>query len=379
MAESGHAAAIDVCVPVYNAADYLRETLDSILSQDFSDFRLLLSVDACEDDSLAICRDYARDPRVRVFEHRQRLGFAGNSNFLVRTARSEFMKFAPGDDILAPGMLRRLYEFVQREPECAIAIPLLKGFGQGARDFRQHEVRGPRVRRLLDVIMNQRSVAAYHGLVRLSPDIEDRPMFPEDIPGDHEADVHWMASAVRNGELRLVPDAVVRKRFRPDMTSRIWTPENRREARRLLIYHTSGLTELAWPLCGSEADRRQLILAALVRLWGLGLNWGTGKAGPWSRRTLARSFLQSLREPAAGFAASLDRSGLGRQIRQDQGVVGASFLARQVEREASGEQMDTARKLYRQAIAMDPLAGWAEPFCSAFPGLADTSDNIVTP
>ena len=44
MIRSEQPAAIDVCVPVYNAACFLRETIDSILSQDFSDFRLLLSV-----------------------------------------------------------------------------------------------------------------------------------------------------------------------------------------------------------------------------------------------------------------------------------------------------------------------------------------------
>jgi hypothetical protein len=75
-------AGLDVCVPVYNAADFLHETIDSILSQDFTDFRLLLSVDASDDGSLAICRSYAHDARVSVFEHRQHLGFAGNSNFL---------------------------------------------------------------------------------------------------------------------------------------------------------------------------------------------------------------------------------------------------------------------------------------------------------
>jgi len=374
MAGPKQAAALDVCVPVYNAAGFLQETIDSILSQDFSDFRLLLSVDASDDDSVAICHSYTRDPRVSVFEHRQRLGFAGNSNFLMRTARSEYMKFAPHDDVLAPGMLRRLYDFMRGEPTCSIAIPLLSGFGQTPLDFAQHEVRGPPLRRLLDIIMNQRSVAAYHGLVRISPGAGPRPMFPEDLPADYEADVYWMAMAARNGELRVVRDAVVHKRFSPGMTSRAWTPATRREARRLLVQHTARLTELAWPLCDSDSERQQLVMAACVRLWGLGLNWGVANSGrvwPWSRRALTRRLLQSLRGPSGQFAAGLNFSGLARQISLDDGVVGASWLARQVEREARRGKTAAARKHFRQALARDPHAGWAGPFRHEFPGLAD--------
>lgn len=371
---TGQAAALDVCVPVYNAADFLNETMDSILSQDFTDFRLLLSVDASDDDSLAICRSYASDFRVRVFEHSQRLGFVGNSNFLMRTAHSEFMMFSPHDDILEPGVLRLLHDFMRREPDCSVAIPLVAGFGRGAMYFDQHEVRGSTFRRLLDVIMNQRVVAAYHGLVRINPRDGPRPMLPDGFPRGHEADVHWMAMAARNGELRRVREAVIHKRFWPGMTSRAWAPGTRREARRLLVQHTARLTEFAWPLCATDSDRHRLIMAACVRLWGLGLNYGVENAGrewPWSRRVLTRSLLQSLRGPSAQFARGRNFSGMLHQISLDEGVVGASVLARQAEHEACQGRETEARRHFRRAIALDPDAGWAAPFREEFPVLAD--------
>lgn len=374
MTRPGPTAALDVCMPVYNAADFLHETIDSILSQDFTDFRLLLSVDASDDNSLALCRSYAGDSRVSVFEHRQRMGFVGNSNFLMQTARSEYMKFAPHDDKLAPGTLRRLYDFMCREPDCSVAIPTIEGFGRDLMNFAQHEVRGPRFRRLLDVIMNQRSVAAYHGLVRISNQAGPRPMFPEGLPGDHEADVHWMAMAAGNGELRVVKDAVVSKRFRPGMKSITWRPETHAEAHLLLVQHTARLTEYAWPLCRSDSDRHQLIMAAWARLWGLGLNWGvmgSDRAGRWSRFTLTLKLLKSLREPPGEFARRQNFFRLVEQVSLDGGVVGASWLARQVEVEALRGRTVEARRLYHQAIARDPHAGWAEPFRHEFPGLAD--------
>lgn len=142
---------------------------------------------------------------------------------------------------------------------------------------------------------------------------------------------HWMASAARNGEFRVVEDALVHKRFWPGMTSRVWTPGTRREARRLLVWHTAQLTEFAWSLCGTDADRQQLIMAAWMRLWGLGLNWGvtnSGRVRPWSRRVLTRRLLQSLSGPSAQFARSRNFSAMLKQISLDEGVVGASRLAR---------------------------------------------------
>jgi glycosyltransferase involved in cell wall biosynthesis len=373
MTRPEQAAAVDVCVPVYNAAGFLHETIESILSQDFTDFRLLLSVDASDDNSLAICKDYARDSRVSVYEHRQRLGFVGNTNFLMQTARSKFMKFAPHDDILAPGMLRRLHDFMRREPDCSVAIPMIEGFGEEPLNFAQHEVRGPRFRRLLDVIMNQRPVAAFHGLVRISSRAGPRPMVPKGFHRDHEADVHWMAMAARNGELRVVRDAVVNKRFRPGMKSLSWRPETHSEAHRLLVQHTARLTEYTWPFCSSDAERRQLIMAAWARLWGLGLNWGvmgSNRSGIWSRCTLTLRLLKSLPGPPAELARRQNFFRLVKQVSLDDGVVGASWLARQVEHEALRGRTIEARRLFRQAIVRDPHAGWAEPFRREFPGLA---------
>ena len=59
---------ISIIIPVYNTEAYLPACLDSILSQRFTDFEVLLVDDGSRDGSGAICDEYAaRDPRVRVF------------------------------------------------------------------------------------------------------------------------------------------------------------------------------------------------------------------------------------------------------------------------------------------------------------------------
>lgn len=56
---------ISVCMAMYNAAPYLRECVDSILTQTFTDFELLIVDDGSTDDSVDIVRSYA-DPRIRL-------------------------------------------------------------------------------------------------------------------------------------------------------------------------------------------------------------------------------------------------------------------------------------------------------------------------
>ena len=59
---------ISIIVPVYNAEKYLHQCVNSVLSQTFTDFELLLINDGSTDGSGAICDEYAAiDARVRVF------------------------------------------------------------------------------------------------------------------------------------------------------------------------------------------------------------------------------------------------------------------------------------------------------------------------
>ena len=61
---------ISVVVPVYNAEKYLKETIQSILNQDFTDIEIILINDGSKDSSLEICLDYGKKyPNIRVINH----------------------------------------------------------------------------------------------------------------------------------------------------------------------------------------------------------------------------------------------------------------------------------------------------------------------
>lgn len=91
---------ISVIVPVYNSEKYLHRCIDSILTQTFSDFELLLVDDGSTDSSGAICDEYAKkDQRVRVF-HKENGGVSSARNLGLDKARGEWIAFVDADDEL---------------------------------------------------------------------------------------------------------------------------------------------------------------------------------------------------------------------------------------------------------------------------------------
>lgn len=89
---------ISIIVPVYNVEDVIRYCIDSILSQTYSNFELLLVDDGSTDKSGKICDEYAdKDSRIRVF-HKVNGGVSSARNTGIEAAKGEFICFVDSDD-----------------------------------------------------------------------------------------------------------------------------------------------------------------------------------------------------------------------------------------------------------------------------------------
>ena len=90
--------AISIIIPVYNAENYLRRCIDSVLSQSFTDFELILVDDGSKDKSPQICDEYAsQDTRVRVI-HKANGGVSAARNDGLDIAKGEYITFIDSDD-----------------------------------------------------------------------------------------------------------------------------------------------------------------------------------------------------------------------------------------------------------------------------------------
>ena len=113
---------ISVVVPVYKAEKFLHSCIDSILSQTFKDFELLLVDDGSPDGSGTICDQYAKtDNRVRVF-HISNSGANRAREWGVNKACcSEYITFVDSDDSLPPTALQDLYALTDEKYDIVIA------------------------------------------------------------------------------------------------------------------------------------------------------------------------------------------------------------------------------------------------------------------
>lgn len=94
---------ISIIVPVYNTEKYLSACLDSILTQSFTDFELLLVDDGSTDKSGEICDEYAqKDSRIRVF-HKENGGVSSARNLGIEEAVGDYLHFVDADDIVLSG------------------------------------------------------------------------------------------------------------------------------------------------------------------------------------------------------------------------------------------------------------------------------------
>lgn len=97
---------VSIGLPVFNGERYLREALDSLLAQTFSDFEIVISDNASDDATAEICEAYAeKDDRVRYERQPVNRGAATNYNRTFAMARGELFKWAAHDDRCHPRFL----------------------------------------------------------------------------------------------------------------------------------------------------------------------------------------------------------------------------------------------------------------------------------
>lgn len=120
---------ISVIIPVYNAEKYIKKCIESVLSQSFSDFELLLVDDGSTDQSGEICDSYAKtDKRIKVI-HKQNGGVSTARNAGLLNSSGEYIGFIDSDDYIEPEMYSVLIDNIEKF-QCDISICGFKVFNE---------------------------------------------------------------------------------------------------------------------------------------------------------------------------------------------------------------------------------------------------------
>jgi len=96
---------VSIIIPVYNAENYLSETLDSVLSQTYSNWECIIIDDGSIDSSSVIALDYAEKDSRFTYHYQQNFGPSVARNKGIEFSSGEFIQFLDADDILLPDRL----------------------------------------------------------------------------------------------------------------------------------------------------------------------------------------------------------------------------------------------------------------------------------
>jgi glycosyltransferase involved in cell wall biosynthesis len=137
-----HRPKLSIGMPVYNGENFIREALDSILAQTFTDFELIISDNASTDNTEAICREYmAKDSRIRYYKNEKNLGGAPNYHRTFELSTGEYFKWAAHDDVIAPDFVSRCIEILDTNPDvvlCHSHVSFIDSQGNYLRDYNIH-------------------------------------------------------------------------------------------------------------------------------------------------------------------------------------------------------------------------------------------------
>ncbi|MDP1676395.1 MAG: glycosyltransferase [Bacteroidota bacterium] len=115
---------VTIGLPTYNSQKYLEYAINSILAQTYKDLILIINDDGSTDKTDEICRTFAaQDKRIRYSRSERNLGGAINYQRVFQLADTEYFRWAAHDDALAPQLIERCIEVLDREPDVVMCYP----------------------------------------------------------------------------------------------------------------------------------------------------------------------------------------------------------------------------------------------------------------
>lgn len=113
---------VSVCVPTYNGAKYLRESLECVVNQTYQNLEILIVDDQSTDDTVAISKEFQdKDSRIRLIQNDKNLGLVGNWNKCIEEASGEWIKLHFQDDLMVPETLEEMIFFAHKiEVRCVL-------------------------------------------------------------------------------------------------------------------------------------------------------------------------------------------------------------------------------------------------------------------
>ena len=137
-------AKITIGVPVFNGETSIRRSLDSVLSQTFLDFELIISDNGSTDTTPLICREYEKnDKRIRYIRNEKNMGGTWNYKFLLNEANTKYFVWLSVDDYWDPTFLEKNLAVLEKNLNIVCTASQVKYFGKNRDYWEKRSIVGP--------------------------------------------------------------------------------------------------------------------------------------------------------------------------------------------------------------------------------------------
>lgn len=112
---------VSICIPAYNAGEFIDETLRSVLAQTYDNLEIIICDDGSTDDTLSRVRQF-EDPRITIHSNEHNLGSSGNYNKALSLARGKYIKLLCADDLLVPDCIEKQVRAFEEHVDADVAL-----------------------------------------------------------------------------------------------------------------------------------------------------------------------------------------------------------------------------------------------------------------
>lgn len=208
--------AVSVIMSVYKEpAEWLQQTIDSILNQTFRDFEFIIICDNPQGlDNIALLNQYAqKDSRIRLVFNEENIGLTKSLNKGLAVAKGKYIARMDADDISMPTRFEKQYAYMESHPNVTVLGTAIKYIGKGAwhkfNDFFSLTNEAIRAQMLFDN-------ALVHPSVFIRKSVLDKNKIKYDESYRHSQDYRLWEQLMEYGEFANLPDKLLKYKISPN-------------------------------------------------------------------------------------------------------------------------------------------------------------------
>lgn len=271
---------VTICIPVYNAAPFLRETINSVLKQKHPHIQILISLDQSTDKTDEIIAEYADNSKIKTYYHDRRLGWVDNINFLLSKVDTRYFVILPHDDILDRSYVHKLVHALKKNPQAVAAYSDISSFGERQGKIVQKSVCGNLLTRIVKYIELHYSAVVFRALIDQNK-VGDSLKLNKNRFSDFSEDTIFGLRLAIQGELLRVPKVLYHKRYLPTSAHHQWQQWSDKRKIEAWIMHCNRVRDIVCSIPIYEKNKTIIDQALVNRLQ-------QKKMDLWHRKTLTK-------------------------------------------------------------------------------------------